>query len=136
MKSILYSIGQGFNQVTYMSFASAPMKFLFLSLFRVKGHSNNLPQDALKKDTKSAGHILFFLKLFSRITIEGQHKVGKFFEKKKTKHYFPAIFGSDSSGGMKAIFTCGHNLLAIYSLKVKKDHRSKFSNLSNWKEDA
>ena len=26
--------------------------------------------------------------------------------------------------------------IIVYSVKVKNDHRSKFSNLSNWKEEA
>ena len=29
-----------------------------------------------------------------------------------------------------------YNLISILSLKVKSDHRSKFSNLINWKEEA
>ena len=29
-----------------------------------------------------------------------------------------------------------YNVLAVFEVKVKNDQRSKFSNLSNWKEEA
>ena len=34
------------------------------------------------------------------------------------------------------VFTIVINIASIGVLKVKSDHRSKFSNLSNWKEEA
>ena len=37
---------------------------------------------------------------------------------------------------MRSLYEIIHTFVLRLEIKVKNDHRSKFSNLSNWKEEA
>ena len=64
--------------------------------------------------------ISIFIKILVYDSEMGKDFVNRFFlgELNKVDYYFKKI------------------LLLLLLLKVKSDHRSKFSNLSNWKEEA